>query len=410
MPAFGKRNVETKRTAFAPAAATRTSPLPETEATDSVREASPSASAARPTRVPYLSLAIFAVLCAAYWAELAYGVDASRALAPSHRTIIALGGLSGQMVRAGEWWRIFTGPLLHGNVLHLISNGFALILAGYYLEPLIGRRWFAGVYVLGSMGGALGSITLNAPDTVTVGASGAIMGLLGATLICSYADVAGEKHARRMRWIAIRLLVPSLIPIATAGGPQVDYSAHLGGALAGGLAGFALQIFWPEESDRPSHASVAMGLAASGAVASLLSLFLVAQSYSVWAVRGNDMIPDALLPAKDADAIAQSGTLTERYPHDPRGHFFRALYFLDAHDLADAEEHLRTALSEREALEAETSPEFQQVLRIVLAVTLVGESHDSEAKILSASDCRYAGTRVDMAKGLELLQKAGVCP
>jgi hypothetical protein len=137
---------------------------------------------------------------------------------------------------------------------------------------------------------------------------------------------------------------------------------------------------------------------------------LVQMGLPVWAARRTDLIPDAELPTKDADAIAQSGTLTERYPHDPRGHFFRALYFLDAHDLADAEEHLRTALSEREALEAETSPEFQQVLRIVLAVTLVGEGRDNEAKILSASDCSYAASRVDMTKGLELLQKAGVCP
>jgi rhomboid protease GluP len=354
-------------------------------------------------------MAILGALALVYWAELSHGVDPARDLAPSHRTIIALGGLSGRMVGMGEWWRLFTGPLLHGNLMHLLSNGFALVLAGYFLEPLIGRRWFAGVYVLGSLGGALGSILLNAPDTVTVGASGAIMGLLGATIVCSFGDAASEKHARRMRWIAIRLLVPSLIPIATAGGPQVDYSAHLGGAVAGGLAGLALQIFWPEESDRPAHASLALGLGASGIVASLLSLFFVVQAYPVWAERGNDMIPDAALPAKDTDAIAQSSALVERYPHDPRGHFFRALYFLDSGDLADAEEHLRTALSQHDALEAETSPEFQHVLKIVFAVTLVGEGHDSQAKILSASDCSYAAGREDMAKGLEMLQKAGVC-
>jgi rhomboid protease GluP len=406
MPAFGKRNAQTKRTAFAPAAANAPSMAPAQH----VADLSPQQVAGSSTRVPYFSLLIFAVLCTVYWAELTYGVDPSRALAPSHRTIIALGGLSGQMMRMGEWWRLFTGPLLHGNLVHLISNGFALILAGYFLEPLIGRRWFAALYVLGSLGGALGSVALNAPDTVTVGASGAIMGLLGATIVCSFGDAASEKHARRMRWIAIRLLVPSLIPIATAGGPQVDYSAHLGGALAGGLAGFALQIFWPEENDRPSHAALALGLGASGILVSLLSLFFVVQAYPVWAERGNDMIPDAALPTKDADAISQSASLVERYPHDPRGHFFRALYFLDAHDLADAEEHLRIAMSQRGALEAETSPEFQQVLKIVFAVTLVGEGHDGEAKILSASDCSYAASRVDMGEGLKLLQKAAVCP
>jgi hypothetical protein len=166
------------------------------------------------------------------------------------------------------------------------------------------------------------------------------------------------------------------------------------------LAALAL-IYW--------IADLSLVFVAPGLVKSVLSHFAVGGGRSMWATDDKGMIPASEMPAREADAIAQSGTLTERYPHDPRGHFFRALYFLDAHDLADAEEHLRTALSEREALEADTSPEFQQVLRIVLAVTLVGESHDSEAKILSASDCRYAATRVDMAKGLELLQKAGVC-
>ena len=402
MPAFGKRIVETKRAVLAPAKAAPMRAAPEISSMPTT--------SAPPTRVPYASLAILFVLSAVFWAELAYGVDPARGLTPSHRTIIALGGLSADLVHSGEWWRLFSAPLLHGSLVHIVSNAVALLIAGYYLEPLIGRRWFAAIYVIGSLGGAFGSLGLNAPDVVTVGASGAIMALFGATLVCSFADAAGEKMARRMRWVAIRLIIPSLIPLAATSGPQVDVSAHLGGAVAGGLTGLVLQVFWPEESERPAHAGLALLLTLFGAAASILSIVLVAQAYPTWAARGNDMIPDAMLPSKQADAIAQSAGLVDRYPHDPRGHFYRAIYFLDAHDLADAEEHLRIALSEKAALDSETTPEFQQVLRIVLAVTLVGEGHDEQAKILSPSDCAYAATREDMAKGLDLLRQVRICP
>jgi len=167
------------------------------------------------------------------------------------------------------------------------------------------------------------------------------------------------------------------------------------------LAALAL-VYW--------IADLTLVIFAPGLVASVLSFIQVAAVHPLWAAHDKGMIPANELPTRQADAIAQSASLAERYPHDPRGHFFRALHFLDAHDLADAEEHLRIAMSERDALEAETSPEFQQVLRIVFAVTLVGEGHDGDAKILSASDCGYAASRVDMSEGLKLLQKAGVCP
>jgi rhomboid protease GluP len=399
MPAFGKRIVETRRTAFARAAAVR---APGANATasrkpENVAVATEAARASTWTRVPYLSLAIFAVLWAVFWAELTYPVDPARAGAPTLSTLIALGGLSARLVGSGEWWRIFSGPLLHANFGHLFGNGIVLVLAGFYLEPLIGRRWFAGVYVLGGLGGALASIALNPPDLVTVGASGAITGLLGATLVCSFADAAGEKHALRMRWISGRLLLSSLIPVAARGGMHIDYSAHIGGAVAGGLAGFALQAFWPEKSERPDHASVALALAASGVVASLLSLILVAGAYPSWAARG-DTIQSAEVP----DGIEHSAALVVRYPRDPNSHYMRAVYYLDAQDLADAEQQLRITLS------LSNDPGFLQEVRIMLALTLVREGHDDQARILSSDDCQNAPSLAQQR--FQLLQKAGVCP
>src|SRR5581483_4344349 len=116
--------------------------------------------------------AILIALTAVFFAELKYGVGPARALTPDHRTLIALGGLSADLVRSGEWWRIFTAPMLHGSLEHIAMNGFALFLAGWFLEPLIGRRWYAAIFVIGALGGALGSLAANPPQIVTVGASG----------------------------------------------------------------------------------------------------------------------------------------------------------------------------------------------------------------------------------------------
>src|ERR1700687_525419 len=85
-----------------------------------VPDQSAAASPARPWSFPRLTCVLLILLVAIFVAELAFGVDPAASLAPSHRTIIALGGLSGTLFHAGEWWRIFTAPLLHANLLHLV--------------------------------------------------------------------------------------------------------------------------------------------------------------------------------------------------------------------------------------------------------------------------------------------------
>jgi rhomboid protease GluP len=403
MSAFGKRNVGATRAAFAPSSGKVLSPSPAKPS-----ETSASSPTTSTSRIPYLSLAIFVLLCTVYGSEIAFDLNNTWGiLAPSRNTVIALGGLSGRMVGLGEWWRLFTGPLLHPNLVLLVVSGLLLFLAGYFLEPLVGRRWFAAIYVVGSLGGALGSILLDAPGTIVVGASGAIMGLLGATLVCSFSDAMSEKRARYMRAIARRWLLISLVPLAAR--MQADYFAHLGGAVAGGLAGFVLQIFWSEENNRPSHAGIALTFAASAAAVSLLSFFLVLQAFPLWAWRGDDTFPDAMFSARDADRIAKSAALVARYPYDPRANFYRALYYLEADDRVDAEKQLRIALLDRPALDLQPTPDFGKVLQIYLAATLISEGRTEEAKVLSPADCEYASGRVDLEDVLATLRKAGVC-
>lgn len=81
-----------------------------------------------------------------------------------------------------EPWRLLTVLLVHGGIWHLLLNMFALWLMGRTLEPLIGRLRFVVLYLLSGLGGSV-MVVLFGFDTSVVGASGAIFGLFGATLV-----------------------------------------------------------------------------------------------------------------------------------------------------------------------------------------------------------------------------------
>src|SRR5204862_6084639 len=91
-------------------------------------------------------------------------------------------GLNGPAVANGDWWRIVTAGFLHANFIHILFNMFALYVLGSLLEPGIGTPRFLGVYFVSLLAGSFGALLLT-PDATTVGASGAIFGLMSAAFI-----------------------------------------------------------------------------------------------------------------------------------------------------------------------------------------------------------------------------------
>ena len=91
------------------------------------------------------------------------------------------GGLFGPAVADGEWYRIVTSGFLHYNALHIGFNMFALYQLGQLMEPFLGRLRFVLVYFVAMLSGSLG-VLLISPDKLTVGASGAVFGLMGAAV------------------------------------------------------------------------------------------------------------------------------------------------------------------------------------------------------------------------------------
>ena len=129
---------------------------------------------------------------------------------------MALGGVSNRLVfQQGQIWRLFTAPWLHGNLAHLIGNSVVLVIVGMRLERLVRAPWFLAIYLASGVGGSLFSAVLNPGGPVSVGASGAIMGLLGASLVLSFHAAAKGRRAR-LRWVSLRLLIPALLPTSRA--------------------------------------------------------------------------------------------------------------------------------------------------------------------------------------------------
>src|SRR3546814_43320 len=84
-------------------------------------------------------------------------------------------------VADGEWWRLVTSGFLHANLIHIGFNCLVLYQLGQVLEPVLGRLRFGAVYFASMLTGSFGVLLLS-PDRLTVGASGAVFGLMGAAL------------------------------------------------------------------------------------------------------------------------------------------------------------------------------------------------------------------------------------
>jgi membrane associated rhomboid family serine protease len=239
---------------------------------------------ARARRLPWLTFSLLGAATALFAVEnLRPARPPIAFLEPALTTLVAMGGVARPLVcDQGEWWRVLTAPMLHASPAHLFFNGIALLLGGLVLERLLGRAWLFVVFVLGAVGGSVASLIINDPSVVSVGASGAIMGLLAAALVTSFRQPEEDRVSIQM--MLLRMLLPSLVPLATLrSGPHVDYAAHLGGAVTGVLVGLLLLRVWPRGDARPRFERAAIVLAAAGAALATFCFFRVERRWAAYA-------------------------------------------------------------------------------------------------------------------------------
>ncbi|HEU5476645.1 MAG TPA: rhomboid family intramembrane serine protease [Gaiellaceae bacterium] len=168
----------------------------------------------------------------------------------------------------GGWWRLITTMFLHAGILHIAFNMFALWVIGTPVEQYLGRARFIGLYFVSGLAGSAGAL-LQTPG-VTVGASGAIFGILGAMLIIEW-QVTGRLAGNAMMWIVINLA----ISFSVAG---ISWGGHVGGLIGGILITLAY-AHW--RGGRAQYGQLGLG--------GILGLIVVAAgsvALAYWKVRG----------------------------------------------------------------------------------------------------------------------------
>lgn len=312
-------------------------------------------------------------------------------------SLFALGGMNAPAVLAeGDWYRLLSAPLLHGDAVHLVFNCIALGLAAYLLETLVGKAWLILLFTLGALGGSLLGLVLNPAHVVSVGASGAVMALLTAAFTVAFRFPRGAERTQ-IQIQLMQFLIPSLIPLAThRTASQIDYAAHFGGALVGGLAGLALLRLWRRDEPRPRFLPVARALAYLAVIAFAGSLYAARRHYPTYAAdvafsAADLLVPDEHLPADLEAAKAEVETWGKDYPRDPRVHYYRALRFADERKLDDAESELRAALAEHEIIDrAFSNGRLETMIRSTLCALLVAQGKHTEARQEARSVCANA--------------------
>ncbi len=193
-------------------------------------------------------------------------------------------GLVPVAVGTGAWWQLVTSAFVHANLMHIAFNGILLWRLGELLEPRLGHARFGALYSAGLAGGSLGVMLLawatvatplaripllgfalaTHPVGVTVGASGAVFGLMGAAVVAMRDRGASPWRTDIGALVLLNLVITFIVPGISVGG-------HVGGLVAGMAAGTAIARL-----RNRSTAMIALGAAGALAIAVVLGRMTLA--------------------------------------------------------------------------------------------------------------------------------------
>jgi membrane associated rhomboid family serine protease len=167
---------------------------------------------------------LIALNVAAYLAEVASGHGGFNI---SGSSLVLEFALFGPSVAEGEWYRLITSAFLHASLWHIGGNMLLLFFLGRILEPGVGTPRFVAIYLVSLLAGSFGAL-LATPESLTLGASGAVFGVLAATFVIA--------RGRGVDALASSVGILILINLAFSFGVSgISIGAHLGGLAAGFL-------------------------------------------------------------------------------------------------------------------------------------------------------------------------------
>jgi membrane associated rhomboid family serine protease len=237
--------------------------------THGVRRASFEGVGARVTRI------LIGLNVAVYIAELATGggVNGTGSVIYEKGVLIAGRALdsNGNVIGVGEgdWWRLITATFLHYGPFHLILNMLALYWFGTLLERRIGSGKYLLLYIVSGLAGSAGALLLD-PTVPTVGASGAIFGILGAGLVLE------QQRDYVFGGSALGIIVINLV--LTFSISSISIGGHIGGLLGGAIATLGLSRF--------GRGHAAYGRAGGLGVATIVAVGIASMAIAYWKAKG----------------------------------------------------------------------------------------------------------------------------
>lgn len=154
----------------------------------------------------------------------------------SNKAYLLLGANLKALVKSGQVYRLITYAFLHGGLVHLITNMYSLYIIGSQIENNYGKLKFIFIYLVSALTGGLLSALFN--NNISIGASGAIFGLLGALVYFGFHFRLYLSDALKTRIIPV-ILINLLIGFMVTG---IDNACHIGGLIGGYLAAMAVGI------------------------------------------------------------------------------------------------------------------------------------------------------------------------
>jgi membrane associated rhomboid family serine protease len=153
-------------------------------------------------------------------------------------TLLEGGAMVPILVAAGEWYRLITAMFLHIGLFHLLLNSFAIYVFGGLVEQALGTVRFLAVYLVTGFAASAASFAFGPPDRASVGASGAVFGLLGAWLAYNLRRRSLSLGRANIQWVVMLIGINLVLGLVV---PRIDWLAHVGGLVAGVAAGFVAE-------------------------------------------------------------------------------------------------------------------------------------------------------------------------
>ncbi len=264
--------------------------------------------------------------------------------------LIQMGAKESVLLARGEWWRFVTPMFLHGNLLHLLFNNWALYAVAYPIEALLGARKFLLLYLLAGLGGNVLSSVWSL--SLSVGASGALFGLLGCawyferTIQQRVKELTGSppKAGAYTVMVVANILFGFIVP-------QIDNAAHMGGLAVGVTTAYIILRATPNRLMTQHLLRARIGAGAAGIALVVLAIVGASPYYVKWRL---------------ARALGTAERPVERY------YFLGRLLELDAGDAKMLWQHLRLALELKDFRGAaedfkllSADPEFERELSVL---------------------------------------------